>query len=148
MFRDIQPGRVPWLILRGVLMNIREYIGLDYEDRGRGPNAFDCLGFVSYVFRRELNIDLPDFLDTYRSAEDSSGVAAAINKRKVDWERVDNPRPLDLILFNVLGHPTHVGLFISNDDFLHCFKGTGSCLERLNSLTWGRRVLGFYRWKG
>lgn len=129
-------------------MNVGEYIGLNYQDRGRGPNAFDCLGFVRYVYRRELNIDLPDFLDTYHSAEDSKGCAAAIDKRKVDWVQVEKPEPLDLILFKVLGYATHVGLYLNDEDFIHCFRGSGSCIERLSSLSWGKRVLGFYKWKG
>lgn len=146
MFRGLFPGRIPWSLFRVVLMDVREYIGLQYQDRGRGPLAFDCLGFVGHVYRRELDLVLPDFLDTYHSAEDSAGCASAINERKVDWLQVDQPRPLDLILFKVFGHPTHVGLYLDDDNFIHCFKGTGSCVERLRSWTWERRVLGFYRW--
>ena len=129
-------------------MNTGAYIGLEYKDRGRGPDSFDCLGFVGHVYLRELGIALPDFLDAYHSAEDSRGCAEAINKRKVDWAPVDKPEPLDLMLFKVFGLPTHVGLYLNEWDFLHCFKGTGSCIERHLASGWGNRLLGFYRWNG
>ena len=79
-------------------MNISDYIGLPYADRGRGP-SFDCIGFVRHVYKRELDLELPDFLRTYDSAANAESVAAAINERKIDWVKVDDPKPLDLLLF-------------------------------------------------
>jgi cell wall-associated NlpC family hydrolase len=129
------------------MMNLSKYIGLPYQDRGRGP-AFDCIGFVRHVYREELGIELPDFLRTYSSAENAESVASAINERKSDWVKVDEPKPLDLLLFNILGLPTHVGLYLNDNDFIHCFQNSNSCIERLSAVTWNRRLLGVYRWKG
>lgn len=126
-------------------MNIRDYIGLPYADRGRGP-SFDCYGFIRYVYQNELGLDLPDFLRTYKSAENAESVAAAINERKIDWVKVEEPRPLDLLLFKIMGHPVHVGLYLNESDFLHCFQGCNSCIERLDSHNWNKRLLGVYRW--
>lgn len=126
-------------------MNISDYIGLPYQDRGRGP-SFDCFGFVRHVYKQEFNLDIPEFLNTYSSAENAESVAAAINERKVDWIKVDSPKHLDLLLFKIMGYPTHVGLYLSDNDFLHCFQSCNSCIERLDSHTWNRRLIGAYRW--
>ena len=128
-------------------MKISNYIGLPYADKGRGP-AYDCIGFVKFVYQNELGIELPGFLSTYKSSEDRDSVAGAVEQEKAHWIKTDNPRPLDVILFNILGYPIHVGLYLTESDFLHCYRNTNSCIERLSSVTWNRRINGIYRWTG
>jgi hypothetical protein len=41
-----------------------------------------------------------------------------------------------------------VGLYLNQSDFLHCFRGCNSCIERLDSHNWNKRLLGVYRWNG
>ena len=96
--------------------------------------------------KQELGLDLPDFLRTYDSAENAESVAAAINERKIDWVKVEEPSHWTYCLFKILGYPTHVGLYLNQSDFLHCFQGCNSCIERLDSHNWNKRLLGVYRW--
>ena len=128
-------------------MKLSNYIGLPYADKGRGP-AYDCIGFIRHVYQAECGIELPNFLSTYQSSEDRDSVANAVEDQMPKWDKVDHPRPLDVILFNILGYPIHVGLYLTESDFLHCYRNTNSCIERLDSVTWNRRINGIYRWIG
>jgi cell wall-associated NlpC family hydrolase len=128
-------------------MNIGRYIGLPYADRGRGP-AYDCFGLVKHFYKEELGLDVADHLSAYTSSSDSESVSKAINTYKSEWVKVDKPSQYDILLFNIMGFPTHVGIYLNSSDFLHSFQGTNSCIERFNSVTWNRRLQGIYQWKG
>jgi cell wall-associated NlpC family hydrolase len=77
----------------------------------------------------------------------------------------------DAIVLRIAGRAWHVGIVISVPSvaqtlvcdapdhrlkpvpqgegwFLHTRPGTGSCLERFDSLRWARRIVGFYRYGG
>lgn len=64
-----------------------------------------------------------------------------------DWERVDEPRPLDGILFlNSRGIANHAGVVLSNRRFIHCPR-VGVIVSRLDDQAWKQRIEGFYRLK-
>ena len=48
---------------------ISKYIGLPFEDKGRGPSGFDCWGIVTWIYMQELGLILPEHL-TYESVTD------------------------------------------------------------------------------
>jgi len=123
-----------------------KYVGIPYGNRGRGWDQLDCWGLVQLFYKEELGIEVPDYLWAYTSAEDHGSVALAINKNKVMWSKVEKPEYGDVLVFRIMGHPIHVGIKLDNNDFLHAFKGTQSCIERLNSLSWARRLTEVYRW--
>ena len=125
---------------------MNQYIGIPYADRGRGFESLDCWGLCQLFYKEEFGIDIPDYLWAYTSAEDGGSVAMAINENKVNWLKVDQPDFGDVLVFRILGQPIHVGIKLQDDDFLHAFKGTNSCIERLSSLSWSRRLLEVYRW--
>lgn len=64
-----------------------------------------------------------------------------------DWARVDQPQPLDVVVFNVKGRPGHVGVCIGDDKFIHAEWGSTSRIERLSSPFRAPRIEGFYRYR-
>lgn len=125
---------------------MNSYIGIPYQNRGRDYNGCDCWGLVQLWYRNELGIEIPDYLWAYTSAEDFDSVADAINENKKTWRLVDEPKYGDVLVFKIKGIPIHVGIKQRGDDFLHAFQGTQSCLERLSSVAWTRRLTEVYRW--
>lgn len=64
----------------------------------------------------------------------------------LDWERVDRPLPLDVVVFNVNGRPGHVGVCIGKGRFFHVEESETARIERLNSTLRAGTVHGFYRY--
>ena len=127
-------------------MDIARYIGIPFKDHGRDYDGVDCHGLAYLFHRDQLNQDIPSYVESYNDANEEEGVSDCIERHINDWERVDDPQPGDIIIFNLLGWPCHVGIYLGGNDFLHCLKGTNSTVERLNSITWSRRAGGFIRW--
>lgn len=129
-------------------MDTCNYIGIPYRDRGRSREGVDCWGLCRLFHAQVLGNDLPSYLEDYEGAEVKDSVASAIFKNLVNWRVVDGePQPGDILIFNIMGLPIHTGIYIGADDFLHAFKGTASCVERLNSVTWQRRLHRVIRWE-
>lgn len=125
---------------------MNSYVGIPYLNRGRDRDGLDCWGLVQLWHSEQLGVSVPDYLWAYTSAEDHGSVATAINENKVNWLKVGQPEYGDVLVFRIMGYPIHVGIKLHGDDFLHAFKGTQSCLERLSSLSWSRRLTEVYRW--
>ncbi len=128
-------------------MNLSKYIGLSYKPKGRDNDGIDCWGMVQLFYREELNIDIPSYAEDYKNPNDRKSVSAAIIDNIGNWVKVATPKFGDMLLFEILGLPLHTGVYIGDNDFLHSFYNTNSCIERLNSINWNRRLLGVYRWE-
>ncbi|HUR16714.1 MAG TPA: NlpC/P60 family protein [Candidatus Limnocylindrales bacterium] len=87
-----------------VLSTARNQIGDRYKHFGRGPDLFDCVGFVWYAFKQN---NLQTQIGFYR------GVAGYW-----DWFKArgliaaSNPRVGDLIVW---GQNTHIGIYLGPD---------------------------------
>lgn len=127
-------------------MSISRYIGIPYSDKGRGWSGCDCFGLLQLWMRTEKGIELPDYLEVYTSSADRESVSGAIEENMGGWVPVDKPEFGDALLFRIMGHPMHVGIKLNGSDFLHAFQNCDSCIERLDSLAWSRRLMGAYRW--
>lgn len=66
----------------------------------------------------------------------------------LDWGPVARPMADDVVVFRRAGRPSHVGVCISSTEFLHVEENSKSCIERLSSPLWSRRIEGFYRYVG
>lgn len=123
-----------------------KWIGLPYADKGRGPDAWDCWGLVRGVMAAEAGLVLPDYGDTYTQASDHLSVAVAVESGLMQgWQRVTDARALDLLIIRIAGRPWHCGVIVARGLFLHVPPKSTSCIERLDSPTWARRIGGFYR---
>jgi cell wall-associated NlpC family hydrolase len=127
-----------------------KYIGLPYADKGRGPSSFDCWGLVRYVLQQEFGItSLPDYADRYTSAGDRNSVSSAVSAGlALGWHQVTSPASGVLVILRVAGRPWHCGLAISDRLMLHTLEGVNTCVERLDSAVWSKRIEGFYQHVG
>lgn len=131
---------------------VAPYVGLPYADKGRDRTGADCWGGVRMVLADVFGVGLPSYADAYTVASDHASVAAAVEAGLTDgWTRVEQPRAGDLLILKIAGRPWHCAVMVTADRFLHwpppSKRGVQvlSCLERLDSPHWARRVEGVYR---
>ena len=110
------------LQLQGSLVKLsKKYIGVKYKLGGSTPRAFDCSGYIQYVFRE-------------------AGVA--INRNVITQLQngviipKDELQPGDLIIFSNTGDrgfASHVGMYLGNGKLIHCGESKGVCIVDLDS---------------
>jgi hypothetical protein len=126
-------------------MNYDKYIGLPYLDNGRTPTGVDCWGLARLVYKDEFGIDLPSYTEEYIGGTDPH-IVQVVELYKDNWETTTTPDIGDLCLFNIFGEPMHVGVFVGNNKFLHCRRGSDSVIESLTNIKWKNRFVGFYKY--
>ncbi len=129
-------------------INVLPYLDLPYANKGRGPDEFDCWGLCRWVLKKAWKIDLPSYEDCYLHCQCPKTVTAAIAAEIHKWQRVDKPRPGDLVLFDLFGVAKHIGVVVEPNRFLHIRRKTRSVVESLEHLIWKQRIEGFYRHAG
>jgi cell wall-associated NlpC family hydrolase len=109
------------------------YRGVKYVYGGSTPEqGFDCSGLVQYVFAQH-QIDLP------RTVPDQYRVGAPV--------KLTDLRAGDLVFFSTTGPgPTHVGIAIDHERFVHAPNSTGVVrIEAVDTSYWHNRFLGARR---
>lgn len=87
-------------------------LGSPYKLGGTSSSGFDCSGFVQYTYKNALNIDIP------RVSSSQSRAGTQVSR--------DELQPGDIVYFDTTGgrsKVTHVGIYISNDEFIHASSG-------------------------
>jgi len=120
-----------------------KYIGIPYKEKGRDIAGVDCWGLVRLIYKNEFNIDLPSFAEEYHN---TTTVSEAISAHIEGWEQVTELKVGDSILFRIVGEPTHIGVYIGNDKFIHTRRKSGTVVESLNSINWRSRIVGYYKY--
>jgi cell wall-associated NlpC family hydrolase len=106
--------------------------GVPYLNGGADPQGFDCSGFTQYVYA-QYGIVLPrEVRDQFREGEPVNGPDLV---------------PGDLLFFTTVAPgPTHVGIAIGGDQFVHAPSSRGVVrVERLSAAYWSTRYLGARR---
>lgn len=107
-----------------------DWVGLPY-DRGQ------CWHLVRAVLREGIGLDLP---------EGHEAVVAAVKH----WHPVtlDQVQPFDVIMIRrVHVGREHVGVIVSQGDFLHCGDGNLSSIHRYTGMQYRSRIAGVYRYQ-
>jgi cell wall-associated NlpC family hydrolase len=106
--------------------------GAPYKNGGADPDGFDCSGFTWYVFAQH-GITLP------REVREQFRIGEAVN--------VDRLAAGDLVFFSTVAPgPSHVGISIGGDEFVHAPSSAGIVrVERLSSGYWLPRLVGARR---
>jgi cell wall-associated NlpC family hydrolase len=100
----------------------KKYKGARYKWGGASPKGFDCSGFTWYVYKKATGNDIT------RGVEGQWKHGRSVGRGK--W------RPGDLVFFeNTFERGlSHVGIYISGDDFIHAEnEKTGVVISSLNS---------------
>ncbi len=104
-------------------------LGRPYKSAGKGPDAFDCSGFVYYVYKR-FDINVPYTTDDLARA--GSQVAR------------ENVVAGDLVIFNVK-KSYHVGIMMNQREFVHASSSKGVAISNVDSFYWRRSFSHFRR---
>ena len=108
---SISRGRTDSRKTQILLGMARQYLGVPYVWAGRSPSGFDCSGFIYYVFD-QLGYGLP------RMADGQFEVGMSVPRNAL--------QPGDLVFFETYEPgPSHVGIYLGNDQFIHASSGAG-----------------------
>lgn len=105
-----------------------KFLGRPYVWGATGPNAFDCSGFTSYVFR-SVGISLP------RVTYDQARVGTPVSR--------DNLQAGDLVFTEISSRgPEHVGIYVGNGQMIHAANPRqGVIVGPMYNYGFARRVL-------
>jgi hypothetical protein len=122
-------GGLDGYALAGTALSLR---GTPYRNGGSDPSGFDCSGFTQYVFA-QYGVSLP------REVREQYRVGKSVNP--------DELVAGDIIFFATTDPgPSHVGIAIGGDEFVHAPSSTGVVrVEHLGSTYWSPRFLGAKR---
>ena len=118
-----------------IVNSAHNYIGYPYSYGSTGPNAFDCSGFTSFIYKNQ-GITLP------RSSYEQGNYGTYIEKSDL--------LPGDLVFFSNRRDRkiNHVGIYIGNNEIIHAStSGRGVVKDSLstnyfaNNYVTARRVL-------
>lgn len=110
----------------------RRFIGTRYRWGATGPSAFDCSGFLQYVYAR-MSVTLPR--TTYAMFHAGRPVPA------------EELKPGDMVFFTTYRRgPSHAGIYIGDGQFIHSSSGFGSVtITPLSKDYYRKRYLGARR---
>ncbi len=118
-----------------IVVSAYSLFGKPYVYGATGSNAFDCSGFVQYVYNAN-GISLP------RIACDQANVGTTVNKSEL--------APGDLVFFGYYGSKSihHVGIYVGDNQFIHASSGKGSVTVSdlsntyyANNYRWAKRIV-------
>ncbi|WP_346726966.1 peptidoglycan-binding protein [Bacillus suaedae] len=123
------PSSSSGALVTNLLAEAATLIGVPYQWGGTTTAGFDCSGFVQYVFNQQ-GVSLP------------RTVALQWNSAQA----VSTPAVGDIVFFATINDgPSHNGIYIGNNQFIHSGSSTGVTISSLSNSYWGPRYLGAKR---
>ena len=123
------------------------YIGLPFEDGGRGPHGYDCWGLVRAIYADRLDVNLPSYGEI--SARDLARIARAMAVGKDDgWRQVGVPRALDVALMRSGrggARVVHVGVMVDGRRLLHIEEAAAAAVVPVSHFSVAGRIVGYRR---
>jgi cell wall-associated NlpC family hydrolase len=111
----------------------QKYKGIPYKYGGTTKRGFDCSGFVNAVYFNAFNIDLPR--------------TTTLMSKQGEKKSKSNLKPGDLVFFRPSRKYMHMGIYVSDGQFMHSSTSKGIIKSKLNNLYWknkyrfSRRIL-------
>ncbi|QKS73137.1 C40 family peptidase [Paenalkalicoccus suaedae] len=122
------PSSAPGNLATSVINDAKRYIGTPYKWGGTSITGFDCSGLIQKVFK-DNGLSLPRTTAQMWDATDA----------------VSSPMPGDLVFFETRQGPSHVGIYMGNDQFIHSGSSTGVTITSMDNSYWSSRYLGARR---
>ena len=99
--------------------------GNPYKNGYKGSDAFDCSGFVHYVYKR-------------------SGITVPVSTDRLIKAGAEIPRdqvqPGDLVFFKIK-RDLHIGIMVNRKAFIHASKSRGIAVDDVDTAYWKRCFL-------
>lgn len=96
--------------------------GAPYQYGGTSKRGVDCSALVQAVYGNEFQLSLP------RSTDEQADVGTRISRSTL--------RPGDLVFFRTGWKQDHVGIYLSDGEFLHASTSEGVTVSRLDRSYW------------
>jgi lipoprotein Spr len=116
-----------------VMFKVIEYLNTPYLWGGTTKRGIDCSAFVQTVMYQALGVMIP------RTSYEQSHVGTPVERNELKFG--------DLVFFDTMrkGRTTHVGIYLSDDFFVHSGSKTGVIVASLNTDFYARTYLGAKR---
>ncbi|MDY6267456.1 MAG: NlpC/P60 family protein [Selenomonadaceae bacterium] len=128
----LAPNNVPILPrskVNSIISTAKNYIGTPYSFGGTTPKAFDCSGYLQYVFAKN-GISIP------RLADDQY-------KLGTRTKSTSQLEPGDLVFFTTYEPgPSHCGIYLGSGQFIHASSSKGVRIDALSNSYWQPRYIG------
>jgi len=120
----------PDTVLRGHIVDYAvTLLGKPYRNGAKGPDAFDCSGYVYFVYSR-FGVVVPV------STEGLSKAGREVSR--------DDVVMADLAIFLIKGE-RHVGIMINSLEFVHASKSKGVMIDSIDAPYWKKNFSRFQR---
>jgi cell wall-associated NlpC family hydrolase len=131
------------MVLGGVRLSYRQFLGIPYKFRGRDHRGTDCLGLV-WMYLRTRGIFIPD-TDGLAMEHDRQDdyMRRAMNALEKLGKPVIIPHKDDIVLMRMPGGYTHMGVMVDDVNILHVLKDRPSRIDPVRRFS--RRITGIYR---
>jgi cell wall-associated NlpC family hydrolase len=116
-------------VRKEIVKTALSFKGRPYKKKAKGPGAFDCSGFVQYVYKK-AKINLPP------STKEQSEIGKKIPLKEVS--------PGDLVFFRTI-RVFHVGIMLNKKEFIHSSTLKGVTIDRIDAEYWKKKRAYFRR---
>ncbi|WP_444685411.1 C40 family peptidase [Alkalicoccus luteus] len=100
----------------GIISTARSLTGSPYVWGGTSPSGFDCSGFIQYAFQ-----------------QNGENVPRTVAGMWSAGTPVSNPQPGDLVFFETRTGPSHAGIYLGNNEFIHAGSSTGVTISNMST---------------
>ena len=117
-----------------------DLIGKPFQEGGRGPSAYDCVG-LCMEFQRRRGLVLPAYLSDEAELHRQLAAGGVLD----DCHRLAAPEPGCVALLRNFEGGRHLACMVDLYRMLHVSRDVATCTEILGRSIWRTRVVGFYR---
>ena len=107
-----------------ILDEYRQWQGTRHRLGGNDSKGIDCSGFVKEIYQDVFNINLP------RTTMEQVKWGKAVTLKEL--------QPGDLVFFKPPTYARHVGIFLSQSEFVHASKKKGVTVSKIDANYWGK----------
>jgi len=119
-----EANRTPGQIQKQLEAEYQRWQGTRHRMGGSSPSGVDCSGFVKAVYKNIFKMDLP------RTTKAQATLGRSVKKTDLQAG--------DLVFFKPPSYPRHVGIYLSNSEFVHASKTKGVTISRMDPYYWDK----------